>query len=34
MIRKMFVMQVRRGAEEEYQCRHNPIWNDLEEVLR
>jgi L-rhamnose mutarotase len=34
MIRKMFVLQVRRGAEEEYRRRHNPIWNDLEEVLR
>src|ERR1700738_3902765 len=34
MIRKMFVLQVRRSAEEEYRRRHNPIWNDLEEVLR
>jgi L-rhamnose mutarotase len=34
MIRKTFVMQLNRGAEDEYQRRHNPIWKDLEEVLR
>jgi L-rhamnose mutarotase len=34
MTRKTFVMQLKRGAEEEYRSRHNPIWNDLEEVLR
>jgi L-rhamnose mutarotase len=33
MIRKMFVMQLVRGAEEEYRRRHNPIWKDLEDVL-
>jgi len=34
MIRKFFVMQLNRGAEEEYRQRHNPIWKELEEVLR
>ena len=34
MIRKCFVMQLNRGAEEEYRRRHDPIWNELEETLR
>ena len=34
MIRKFFVMQLNRGAEEEYRERHSPIWKELEEVLR
>ena len=34
MIRKFFVMQLNRGAEEEYRQRHSPIWKELEEVLR
>jgi len=33
MIRKAFVMSVQRGAEKEYQRRHQPIWPELEEVL-
>jgi L-rhamnose mutarotase len=33
MIRKFFVMQLNRGAKEEYQQRHRPIWKELEEVL-
>jgi L-rhamnose mutarotase len=33
MIRKFFVMQLNRGAEEEYRKRHHPIWQELEEVL-
>ena len=33
MIRKFFLMQLNRGAEEEYRQRHNPIWKELEEVL-
>jgi L-rhamnose mutarotase len=33
MIRKCFVMQLHREAEEEYRRRHNPIWKELEEVL-
>jgi L-rhamnose mutarotase len=33
MIRKFFVMQLNRGAEEEYRQRHNPVWKELEEVL-
>ncbi|MBV8141772.1 MAG: L-rhamnose mutarotase [Verrucomicrobia bacterium] len=33
MIRKFFVMQLNRGAENEYQKRHSPIWTELEDVL-
>jgi len=33
MIRKFFIMQLNRGAEEEYRQRHNPIWKELAEVL-
>ena len=34
MIRKAFVMQVNAGAHEEYERRHNPIWPELEAVLK
>ncbi len=34
MIRKAFVMGVNAGSEEEYQRRHNPIWPELEAVLK
>jgi L-rhamnose mutarotase len=34
MIRKAFVMSVHHGAEAEYERRHNPIWPELERVLR
>jgi len=33
-IRKAFVMSVNSGAEEEYEKRHNPIWPELEKVLK
>ena len=33
-IRKAFVMSVNPGAEEEYEKRHNPIWPELEKVLK
>ena len=33
MIRKAFRMTVHAGAEAEYERRHNPIWQDLEQVL-
>jgi L-rhamnose mutarotase len=33
-IRKAFVMSVHAGAEEEYEKRHNPIWPELEKVLK
>lgn len=33
-IRKAFVMSVNPGAEEEYGKRHNPIWPELELVLK
>jgi L-rhamnose mutarotase len=34
MMRKAFVMYVNPGSEEEYRLRHNPIWPDLEAILR
>lgn len=34
MIRKAFVMSVHPGHEAEYERRHNPIWPELEAVLR
>lgn len=34
MIRKAFIMQVNPDAHEEYQRRHNPIWPELEAVLK
>jgi L-rhamnose mutarotase len=33
MIRKAFRMRVNRGAEEEYEQRHRPIWRELEDAL-
>jgi L-rhamnose mutarotase len=33
VIRKAFRMRVDRGAEAEYQRRHNPIWPELEATL-
>ncbi|HHE73229.1 MAG TPA: L-rhamnose mutarotase [Chloroflexi bacterium] len=34
MIRKAFVMYVNPDKHEEYQKRHNPIWPELEAVLK
>jgi L-rhamnose mutarotase len=34
MIRKAFVMSVDAGGEAEYERRHNPIWPELESVLK
>lgn len=34
MIRKSFLMTLKPGAETEYERRHNPIWPELEQVLR
>lgn len=34
MIRKAFIMQINEGAEAEYERRHNPIWKDLEAILK
>lgn len=34
MIRKAFVLSVHPGQEAEYERRHNPIWPELERVLR
>lgn len=34
MIRKAFVMSVNAGQEKEYARRHQPIWQELADVLR
>lgn len=34
MIRKAFVMQVQPDKHDEYVHRHNPIWSELEQVLK
>jgi L-rhamnose mutarotase len=34
MIRKAFLMSVNADAHDEYEHRHNPIWDDLSEVLK
>lgn len=34
MIRKAFVMSVNAGCEEEYERRHQPIWEELAAVLK
>jgi len=34
MIRKAFVMSVNHGCEAEYARRHQPIWQELADVLR
>ena len=34
MIRKAFLMSVNPDAHKEYEARHNPIWDELREVLK
>lgn len=34
MIRKAFLMTLEAGQQDEYERRHNPIWPELQEVLR
>ena len=34
MIRKAFLMKLNAGEREEYERRHNPIWAELQEVLK
>ena len=34
MIRKAFLMSIHPGTAEEYEKRHNPIWAELELVLK
>ena len=34
MIRKAFLMTLKPGSREEYERRHNPIWPELQEVLK
>ena len=34
MIRKAFVMKLRPGCQSEYERRHNPIWSELQSVLK
>ena len=34
MIRKAFLMRLKPGQQQEYERRHNPIWPELQSVLR
>jgi L-rhamnose mutarotase len=34
MVRKAFLMTLKPGHQAEYQKRHNPIWPELQQVLR
>ncbi len=34
MIRKAFLMTLKNGCQEEYERRHNPIWAELQAVLK
>ena len=34
MIRKAYLMTLRPGQQSEYERRHNPIWPELEEMLK
>jgi L-rhamnose mutarotase len=34
VIRKAFIFQLKPGSESEYARRHNPIWPELESLLR
>ena len=34
MIRKAFLMMLKPGRRDEYERRHNPIWPELESVLK
>lgn len=34
MIRKAFMMTLKPGHQAEYERRHNPIWPDLQDVLK
>src|SRR5882672_7818726 len=34
MIRKAFVMTLKPGSQAEYEQRHNPIWPELQTVLK
>ncbi len=34
MIRKAFLMTLKPGQQDEYERRHNPIWPELQEVLK
>ena len=34
VIRKAFVMKVYEGHEDEYEKRHNPVWEDVEAMIK
>jgi L-rhamnose mutarotase len=34
MIRKAFVMSVNAGQEKEYEKRHNPVWPEMQKLLK
>lgn len=34
MVRKAFVMSVNAGSESEYERRHKPVWQEMEQTLK
>lgn len=34
MVRKAFIMTLKPGRQSEYRRRHNPIWPELQEILK
>lgn len=34
MIRQAFVMAIKEGCQEEYEARHNAVWEELETMLK
>jgi len=34
MIRKAFLMKLKPGCQDEYERRHNPIWPELQTILK
>ena len=34
MLRKAFVMEVNPDKHEEYEKRHNPVWQEMEDVMK
>lgn len=34
MLRKAFLMKLKPSSRDEYERRHNPVWPEMEEILR
>jgi len=34
VIRKAFLMRLKKGHQEEYERRHKPVWPELQEILK